>query len=237
MRAGGGWSVLRLARAIPAVVLAVVLALTFPACGTSPSQPTAVPTFPDPEQETGASTGPDAEAGVVPDDCTRILAAPDLEAVLGLPLGSVGVRTTIGVPSPSVGRTERLSCDYTRVGDSAHSLLDVNATAYVDAEAALDQWRINVDAESGESREVPLGSAHAVLFEKDDEAVLMIAHSTSNLTLVLPDQPLPGGRSRVDVAVDLALRVLPAVSVEPTSAPPPVPGTSSAVVPQAGAPR
>jgi hypothetical protein len=38
---------------------------------------------------------------------------------------------------------------------------------------------------------------------------------------VLPDQPLPGGKSRADALVDLALRVLPSVAIMPTSAPAP----------------
>lgn len=234
MRAGGGWFVLRFARALPAVVFALV----FAACGASPTEPTAVPTFSEPEQVAGPSSGPASESGVVPDDCGRILGAPDLEAVLGLPLGSVGVRTTIGVPAPSVGRTERVSCGYTRTGEGSRSLLDINASAYRDPEAALAQWRINVDAESGEPREVPLGSAPGALFEKEDEVVLMVAHSTSNLTLVLPNQPLPGDRSRADVIIDIALRVLPVVSVQTTASSAPAPATSSsAVAPQAGAGR
>ena len=50
---------------------------------------------------------------------------------------------------------------------------------------------------------------------------------------MLPDQPLPGGKSRADALVDIALRVLPSVSITPTSAPPTqqAPGTVS----QAGA--
>jgi hypothetical protein len=63
----------------------------------------------------------------------------------------------------------------------------------------------------------------------------MVAHSTSNLTLVLPDQPLPGGKTRVDALVDLALRVLPAVSTDPATAPPPPPPGEP--VSQAGASR
>jgi hypothetical protein len=234
MRAGGDRIVLRAARALPAVVLAVVVALAFPACGGSEPDPTAVPTFPEPAQGAGPSTGPSEESGVVPDDCGRILAAPDLEAVLGLPLGTVSVRTTIGVPAPSVGRTERVTCDYSRVGEARGPLLNLNATAYAAPDAALAQWRTNVDAESGEPREVPLGSASAAIFEKDDEAVLMVSHATSNLTLVLPNQPLPGGRSRADVIIDLALRVLPTVVTGLTTS---APATISAVVPQAGAAR
>jgi hypothetical protein len=60
---------------------------------------------------------------------------------------------------------------------------------------------------------VPLGSASAALFERRGEAALLVAHGAMNLTAVLPDQSLPGGRSRDDVLVDLALRMLPSVTV------------------------
>jgi hypothetical protein len=224
---GGG----RAARAL----LAVTLALAVGGCGTSEAESTALPTFPTAGAAPGPAAGTADDGRVIPADCGRILAAPDLEAVMGLPLGSVAVRTTIGVPQPAVGRTERVSCHYTRAGDGGgRTLLDVNATAYRDPEAASAQWQVNVKAESGDRRDMPLGSAPAVVFEKRGMAELMVAHSTSNLTLVLPDQPLPGGKTRVDALVDLALRVLPAVSNDPTSAPPPPP---SEQVSQAGASR
>lgn len=226
-RAGGGRVVLRTVRTIG---FAAVLAVALAACGASDTDPTTVPTFPVPPPAGQAPSGPGDDGRVVPTDCGRILAAPDLEALLGLPLGSVALRTTIGVAEPSVGRTERVTCDYSRTGEARRSLLDINATAYRDPAAAAEQWRVNVDASSGVPREVPLGSARAALFERDDEAMLMIAHATSNLTLVLPDQPLPAGRDRADVLIDLALRVLPAVTVEPTSGVP-------EPVPQAGASR
>jgi hypothetical protein len=229
--AGGGGVVVRAAQGLLAVALALVLS----ACGGPETEPTVVPTFPGPAQEGGASINGSGAEGVVPDDCGRILPAPDLEAVLGLPLGSVGLRTTIGVAEPSVGRTERVSCRYSRTSGPSRQLLDINVTAYRDAAAASAQWRINVDAESGDQEDVPLGSASAVLFEKGGRAVLMVAHSTSNITLVLPDQPLPGDRTSADLLVDLVLRVLPAVSVGTNAAPPP--STASATAPQAGAAR
>jgi hypothetical protein len=225
----------RVVRHAARVLLGIGLVLVLAACSGADAEPTAVPTFETPAAEAGVA-GPGDDGRVIAADCGRILGAADLEALLGLPLGSVAVRTTIGVPQPAVGRTERVSCRYTRVGEGGRPLLDLNATAYRDAAAASAQWRVNADAESGERREVPLGAASAVLFEKRGQAVLMVAHSTSNLTLVLPDQPLPGDRSRGDVLVDLALRVLPAVSVVPTSSEPP-PAPTSGPLPQAGAPR
>jgi hypothetical protein len=145
--AGGG----RAARAL----LAVALALAVGGCGTSDAEPTSVPTFPSSEV-TGPATSTADDGRVIPADCGRILGAPDLEAVMGLPLGSVAVRTTIGVPQPAVGRTERVSCRYTRAGDGGgRPLLDVNATAYRDAAAASAQWQVNVRAESGDRRDLP----------------------------------------------------------------------------------
>ena len=210
--------------------IAVALAVMIGACGASTAQPIAVPTFAPAASEEAPATG-DADGAAIPQDCGRILSPADAEALFGLPLGSVGVRTTIGVPQPTVGRTERVSCDYTRSGGKrgpGQPMLDLNATAYVDAAAAEAQWRLNVDAEDGDRREVPLGSASAVLIERRGEAVLMVAHEASNLTLLLPDQPLPGGRSRGEVLVDLALRILPAVTVEPTGSAPSAPPTESA---------
>jgi hypothetical protein len=198
--------------AFGAGLVAVVLALS--GCGASALEQTEVPTFPTPA-ETSAPTVAGPDDGVLPDDCGRILAVGDLEALLGLPLGSVAQRTTLGVAEPSVGRTERVACVYTGTAGGparGRTLLNINASAYTDANAASKQWRVNAEAEDGGRRELPIGSASAVLVERRGEAVLMVVHGVSNLTLVLPGQPLPGGRAPADVLVDLALRVLPAVS-------------------------
>jgi hypothetical protein len=133
----------------------------------------------------------------------------------------VTVRTTIGVAQPAVGRTERVSCRYSGTAgspDGGRTLLDLNVTAYVDQRAAAAQWRINVEAEEGDRREMSIGSASAALFERGGEAVLMVLNGTGNLTIVLPDRPLPAGRTGAATLVDLALRVLPTATV-PMSAP------------------
>jgi hypothetical protein len=139
----------------------------------------------------------------------------------------VNVRTILGVAQQSNRRTERTSCSYT--GPGRRPLLDIDASTYADDAAATTQWRINTKAESGQRRDIPLGSASAALFERSDSAALLVAYATSNLTLEMPDQPLPGGRDRGVVLADLALRVLPSMAVIPASAPRPAPpGTVAA---------
>ena len=180
---------------------AVVVALTSAAlagCGSAAGQPGAlpVPTFPATAETATANGGP-IDQGRLPDDCTRVLGGNDLGALFGLPLDSVAVRTTIGTPAPSVGRTERLACQYTRSGGARDGLLDLNIGAYTDADAATKQWRTNVTAEDGAHRDVALGGAHGVLVERPQEAVLMVANGAETLTFVLPEpdpHPRPLGR-------------------------------------------
>jgi hypothetical protein len=216
-------------------LFAAVIALT--ACSTSSGERTEVPTFPTDAQVMGTAV-PNPDQGALPDDCTRILAVGDLEAVLGLPLGSVDVRTTRGVPEPSVGRTERVACSYNGTAGgpaSGRTLLNVNSSAYADQDASAKQWRVNADAEDGDRRELPIGSASAVLVERSDEAVLMVVNGITNLTLVLPNQQLPGDRPRGDALVDLALRVLPAVSTSGSAPPPTSPPSATAAAGLQGA--
>jgi hypothetical protein len=208
-------------------LVAAVIALT--ACSTASDERTEVPTFPT-DAEVMATAVPNADQGALPDDCTRILTVGDLEAVLGLPIGSVDVRTTRGVPEPSVGRTERVACSYNGTAGGparGRTLLNINSSAYADPDSSAKQWRVNADAENGDRRELPIGSASAVLVERSDEALLMVVNGVTNLTLVLPNQQLPGDRPRGDALVDLALRVLPAVSTSGTAPPPTSPSPTA----------
>jgi hypothetical protein len=193
-------------------VLGVLLAVS--GCGAADADPIALPTFPA-SSSTATSDGPAANEGAIPDDCERLLKVADLNALLGLPLDTVTVRSTLGVPEPSVGRTERVACRYTTKAAGparGRPLLDLNAAAYTTPDAALAQWRRNADVEDGVHRELPIGSAGAVLVERSGEALLSVVYGPSTVTLMLPDQPLPGGRPRAEALVDLALRVLPAVA-------------------------
>jgi hypothetical protein len=222
---GVGGAVVRAVRVV-ALTAALLLAA---ACSSSPAV-TPVPAFPTTAgvDEAGEPGAPD---GSVPTDCNGMLAVDDLNALLGLPIGRVAARTTLGVPEPSVGRTERVACRYT-LKPAGGTLLDLNAARYTDAEAATRQWTVNADVESGERRDLAIGAARAALFERAAETVLMVTYDDDTLTFVLPEGPRPPGRTRADVLVDLALRVLPTVgsgsrASTPTSSAAPAPAVAA----------
>jgi hypothetical protein len=212
------------------VALGVLMAVS--GCSVAATGPTELPTFEASSSNAGATrTG--ADEGALPDDCERLLAAGDLNALLGLPLDTVTVRSTQGIAEPSVGRTERVACRYTTKAAGpaqGRPLLLLNASSYTSPDAASQQWRRNADIEDGVHRDLPIGSAGAVLVERGGEALLSVVYGPATLTLILPDQPLPGGRPRTEALVDLALRVLPAVA-PPASSP-----TTTPTAPPEGAP-
>jgi hypothetical protein len=202
-------------------VVAFVLVGSLTACAAGASEAELpVPTFPASAQ--GADGAAAAQDPGLPDDCERLLPVADLGALLGLPLDSVSVRTIIGTPSPSVGRTERLTCQY--LGTAAApglrgvTLLNVNAGLYLDGAAAAEHWRINVNAEDdgGARRDLQLGTAPAVLVERAGETMLTTVNGSGTVTLVLPSRvPQPSGRAPADTLVDLALRTLAEVTPPP----------------------
>jgi hypothetical protein len=175
-----------------------------------------LPTFAD--SAAAAATGGAAvhDAGVVPDDCSRVLPPGELVAVLGLPLNSVVVRTTIGVPARSVERLERIDCAYNGTPgagrENARSLLAINAAAYATPAAAHAQWELNAAAEDGAHHDLPVGIAPGVLVERPGEALLTVLYGSGTVTLTLPARPLPGGSTPAVMLVDLARRVLPTMA-------------------------
>jgi hypothetical protein len=209
------------------------------ACSSAAGEPGTlpVPTFPSSASAAASGTAGPVDQGRLPDDCIRVLGGNDLGALFGLPVDSVAVHTTIGTPAPSVGRTERLGCSYTRSGGAHDDLLDLNVGAYTDPESAAKQWRTNVAAEDGDRRDVALGGAHGVLVERPQEAVLMIANGAETLTFVLPDRIRIRDLSAGDTLVDLALRVLPTVAGGAAAPPPPPPPPPQPTRPAAAAVR
>lgn len=215
---GGPWIV----RALLGCALALLAGCTN-AAAPGPSLPTFPASGPG-SASAAASTVHDA--GVVPDDCSRILPVGELVAVLGMPLDSAVVRTVVGVPAPSVGRTERMDCTYSGTAaagpDSGKRLLAINAAAYTTPAAARAQWKLNTAGEDGVHRDQPVGSAPGVLVERPGEKLLAVLYGSGTVTIVLPDRPLPPGRAPDAMLVDLARRVLPtmAAAAPPASAAP-----------------
>ncbi len=223
-----GWAARRAVTGAVRVLSLLILVGTTAACGGgaagSPELP--IPTFAEPSAAAAAGSG--TPKGALPDDCGRLLSVVDLAALFARPIDSVTVRTVRGIPEPSVGRTGRVGCRYSAVAgpSTGDTLLDLNVGRYADAAAAAKQWQVNSAAErasEGNSRDVPIGSAPAVLVERRAETVLMVAYGVDTLTFVLP-RPATGPRSAADTLVDLALRVLPQVAatapdVTPTTAP------------------
>lgn len=204
-------------------LLMVLLGLVVAAgCASTDVETTAVPTFAVSAGTASGQPGEPDRNGALPTECGELLSAADLGALLGLPLDSVTVRTTIGIAEPSVGRTERVACRYSGTGTARGALLDINVARYTDAAAAAAQWGKNTGVEDGTRRDLSIGAAPAVSFDRPRESVLMVTFDDDTLTFVLPEGPRPGGRPRGDVLVDLALRVLPVVG-PPRTAEPAVP--------------
>jgi hypothetical protein len=206
-------------------------------CSGTPVPGPSLPTFPASDDgSASAASSVSSDVGVVPDDCSRILPVDQLVAVLGLPLNSIVVRTTVGLPAPSVGRVERMDCAYTGTAsapDSGKRILAINAAAYTSPEAAHAQWVLNTSAEDGAHREQPVGSAAGVLVERPGETLLAVQYGSGTVTFVLPNRPLPPASTAAATLVDLARRVLPTMpGIAPAPAPssaPPAPGPVRAI--------
>lgn len=206
--------------------------------GASADERLPVPTFA--ESSAGATTGPGAKKTGLPDDCAELLSVDDLGALFALPIGSVSLRTVRGVPAPSVGRTERVTCSYTRSDANAAAVLDVNIGRYTDEAAAAEHWSVNSAAESGggPGTAIAIGDAKAMLVERPAQATLLVVYRLDTLTFVLPARAA-GSRPAQDVLVDLAKRLIPVVAATlpppSTTPPPPPPDPAGTGRPEAGA--
>ncbi len=181
------------------------------ACSSAPVV-VPVPTFPSAEPSASATAAARETGRLLPADCEELLGHDELTALLGLPLGSVAVRTVQGVPSPSVGRLERMTCTYT-VSPGAPPpqgvVLEMVAGAYRDVGSARDQHERNVAVQQGgelSPARPELGSAAAALVHRDAEDVLLTSSDAITLDLTLADRPAP--LPPADLLVDLARRVL-----------------------------
>ena len=94
---------------------------SLPASRTPPAL--AVPTFTAPAGQSEPVPAVAPRSTLLPTDCADVLTGPvDASALLGQPTGSVAVRTVMGMPAPSVGILERVSCGYQRAGQGVPAM-------------------------------------------------------------------------------------------------------------------
>lgn len=203
-------------------LLATATAVIGLLCGCAGSAPSGddepVPTFSSAPSADGPLAPRAARTTLLPVDCADVLAGPRMAALLGLPVDSVGVRTVVGQPAPSVGRRERVSCLYRRNGNrSATPDLAMVLAAYDTPESADRQLRTNVAAERPAARtadDLAIGSAPATLFDEGTTTVLLVASGRSSLSMTLREGVIAPAQVR-PVLVDLAQRTLPALTPRP----------------------
>lgn len=216
----------RRAGARRAVVGAVLTTAALAACSSDPSMPSSgsppIPTFPGPGASPVTSTPPPRDS-ILPTDCNQVLSSDALPNLLGLPLGSVKVNALRDVPAPSVGRLERVTCNYTSNGGggappSNTQVLKVVTSGYTDNQAALSQSEVNREAQADSAvpaEPVPLGAAQAFYYPDRGGPVLTVVYGrvTASFTLAA-GRPIAFEDAR-PVLIDLARRALP-VLVPPT---------------------
>jgi hypothetical protein len=197
-----------------AAVSGVALLVGVVGCGSPPM--VAVPTFPAVSPTVTTAPPPEPGAGHLPTDCELIVGHDELPALLGLPVDSVTVRTVQGVPSPSVGRLERIDCTY-MVTDPGVSppgvVLRMTLGKYVDVAAAHDQHDRNVADQRGgasASAQSDLGAAAATVVQRGARTVLLTCYDAITVDLDLAQRPWP--LPPRDLLTDLARRVLARVT-------------------------
>ena len=199
-------------------------------CGSGDVDHEPVPTFSS-ATNPGPSDRPARET-LLPTDCTDVLSAERMAALLGQPLDGVAVRTVIGQPAPSVGQLERVTCRYQRVpsgrqldsrgvGQDWAGDVVIILTAYGTREQARNQHGTNVAAERSDARSagnLSIGSAPAVLFDEATQTVLMVVSGRSAVSVAVQRGVVAPNDARA-MLVDMAQRVLPTLAPEQPSAP------------------
>jgi hypothetical protein len=146
----------------------------------------------------------------------------------------VAARAVIGLPAPSVGQLERVTCRYQRVatGPGNRFGLPVIAqrgpadvvltlTVYGTRAQARNQHATNVAAEradAGSASNLSIGSAPAVLFDEDGQDVLLVTTGRSAVSVALRRGVVTSAEPRA-VLVDMAQRVLPVLPPEAPAGP------------------
>ncbi|WP_156935156.1 hypothetical protein [Pseudonocardia spinosispora] len=202
--------------AVTAVLGAGVLAGCAGSSREQTEQP--IPTFSSSAQPGLAGQAHPRET-LLPVDCADMLPGANMSALLGQPVDSVDLHTVLGVGSPSVGRLERVACQYRRAGAKKGTppVLEINAAAYTTPAAADTQMTTNSSAERADAQKVEnisIGSARAALFTERGKTVMLVASGRSTITMTMLDGVIAPDQTR-PVMVDLVQRVLPTLIPEP----------------------
>jgi hypothetical protein len=200
-------------RGVSASWAAVIAMLVLGGCGSAPER-IAVPRFAAAAAEPRVTVVPASSSRGL--DCTGLLPAADLSALLGLPIDGVAAVSVRGAPAPGVGRVERYTCRYSAVDRAwpvRGEVLVLNVARFTDPEAAAAQSARNAAA-VGRTRPVDLGDATAVTAVVPGHTALLTAYRDHTVDLTLLDG-VAVDRSPTDVALDLARRVLAAVDGDP----------------------
>ena len=111
---------------------------------------------------------------------------------------SIVVRTTVGVPAPSVGRVERMDCAYSgtapagprqRQARCSRSTRPPTRRPPPPARSGCSTPRARTARTATSRSAAPPG----VLVERPGETLLAVQYGSGTVTLVLPDRPLPAG--------------------------------------------
>lgn len=158
-------------------VLAAVAVLACAACSAVKPPPAAPPQIPTIVPPTSFSRVPQMTDRPLPDDCELIVPIEFLNRALGGELPGE-LRTIIGIPEPSLGRTGKIDCYYglaERQPLTAARVV-VGLATYADEPTAAGRVADSVTAERGEGASVTqldVGKQKASLVSTKDERLLM----------------------------------------------------------------
>ena len=172
------------------------------------AEPVAIPSFTTPVVQPPPPAP--KRTTMVPTECGELLAgSPDMAALLGQPVDAVSNSAVIGLPSPSVGQLERVTCNYTLIGQTQAGVV-LTVAGFISADAAAAQRDRNVVAEQRDTRAVEpvlIGAAQVVLLTEPRQHLLFIAVDRYLVTAGMVPGLAPGGQVK-PVLIDLVQRVL-----------------------------
>lgn len=165
-----------------------VAATALVAAGCSMLTPVAEPVVPTfPATTTTAAPAPASSRTGLPTSCKDLINGQQLDTALGLPLSGV-VRSVVGVPSPSVGMTARLSCSYGIPSPSGGYALEVSLTTYRDEAAAAARVPVNVEAMRGPGEDpmpIKIGQMTATYLPLHDGPYLIVSSGIYSVSVTL----------------------------------------------------